>query len=132
MLGVSACYSARSQAPVPVPLRLASPTEFVLEFATDDRPTTQTCVARRADVELTAINGDTLRFSSARVVEKSPEHPTCPLAGAGRVVVSKYPDLRSERAVLREGRTWLAILLVLPMALATALLFAVATTYGGT
>jgi len=34
--------------------------------------------------------------------------------------------------VLREGRTWLAILLVLPMALATALLFAVATTYGGT
>jgi hypothetical protein len=116
---------------VPVPLQLASPTEFVLEFATDGRPTSHTCLARRADVELTAISGDTLHFSSAKVVSKAPEHPTCPLAGAGRVVVSKYPDLRSERTVLREGRTWLTILVLIPMVLSTAILFAVGISYGG-
>lgn len=127
----SGCYGMRRQAPLPLPMRLVSPTPFALEFTGSDGVSPVACLARRVDLDVSAMTRDTLHFASARILSQPVDQPTCSLSGPGQVVLAQYPQLRAERGELHSGRTWLAILAILPLAITTVWLVGWAT-YGGT
>ena len=128
---LSGCYTMRRYPAAPVIVRLVSPSGFqVIQEAGPSRPASS-CVALRAEVELTAVRGDTLHFARVTILRQPPEAPPCAHPGVGHVVLTAHPDLRSERRALNGGLTWAAVLASVPLVLSIVYLLVV-VGYSGT
>jgi hypothetical protein len=105
--GCSAVVRHPAQAPM---ITLASPTLFRLHA----RDSAQSgCDVQRAQVQITAVRGDTLFFASATPQKWPYAAPRCAVTGPGFVRTGDHPDLQSERL----HRSALLALVTVPIAL---------------
>jgi len=109
IVGVSGCSAAvRHPARAPM-ITLRSPTSFRLH-ALDSAQAG--CQVVRADVQITAVRGDTLFLAAATPTNWPYAAPRCALAGPGFVRVADHPDVQTDRIrrSMLLGQAWRAII----------------------
>jgi len=110
-LGCSAVVRHPARAPM---ITLKSATSFRLH----PRDSAQAgCEVRHAEVQISAVRGDTLFFASATPTKWPYAAPRCGVDGPGFVRVADHPELRSERL----GRSSLLGVLSVPVVLLSSL-----------
>jgi len=90
-IGCSAVVRHPARAPM---ITLKSATSFRLHSLD---PAQAGCEVRLAEVQISAVRGDTLFFASATPTKWPYAAPRCAVDGPGVVRVADHPELRSER-----------------------------------
>lgn len=119
---LSGCYTAHQFPPLPVLTRLASPSEYRLNYPAGPQGEASSCLVQRAEFEVTAMRGDTLHFSRARILKQDPAAAPC-APGAGFVHVAAHPDLSAERPRANLLFTGAGLIVAAPLVLLTFMLF---------
>lgn len=120
---------------LPVTARLVSPTSFVVWTATGDEPSTAargSCEVRRAQVQVTTVQRDTLYFDALVGYTPRVRDATCAVVGPGFIVLAAHPDLQSEVVRRDKGKAVALALLSVPAVLGlgiAAILIAFLATY---
>lgn len=120
---LTSCYTTKRFAPLPVLARFNAKSGIRLEHPATPQREASRCAAQRVELEVTAVRGDTLFFSNARVLLQSPKAAVC-AAGPGYVDIAAHPDLLAERLSINGALTWAGIAVAVPLAVVAILLFA--------
>ena len=95
VVGSSGCGGTVVRHPARTPvIALTSPTSFRL-LALDSAQAG--CDVKRADIQITAVRGDTVFFASATSRKWPYAAPRCTVVGPGFVTAADHPDLRTDR-----------------------------------
>ena len=122
---LTGCYTARDVSVLPLPVRLTSPSAFRLVEPAGPNGPAASCLALRAELDVSAVRGDTLHFARVAVLRQAAGAVPCTLSGAGFVVVTENPDLRAERLAFDSGLSaaaTVALAVAIPLAGGLALL----------
>ena len=106
MASLSGCYAVRRVPVTEMPIRLASPSRFVLHSSNAMFPdSARSCTATRAEGTVHDMRGDTLFLTEARILTHPRHFARCQLSGPVHVVLSDYRDLRAESFSFSTGRS---------------------------
>jgi len=115
VLLLGGCATVRRQPVVPLPIRLASPTPFLVHVRARADTAATYCQVLRISGTVAAVRGDTIEFAAV-VSHRQPRGAADCLEGrAAFVVLSSAPALQAE--VVREstGRTVALVLILVPL-----------------
>ncbi len=121
LLGTGCVAAVRRPASAPA-VTLASRTAVRLEPATAGGVP---CSVQRAELQVTAVRGDSLFFRAATPLKWPNAAPRCTLDGAGWVDVAAHPDLELERLERGGTRGFLSVAYATFAVIGTMLLAAV-------